>query len=116
MVYYIVKLFISAIIIVIVSEVSELNPTIGALIKALPLISVLSIIWVYADTKNIKTISTLSISTFWYVLPTLPMFLILPLLLKYKFNFYISLGVSILVMLIGFIVTSTILKKIGYNL
>lgn len=116
MFYYILKVFISAIIIVIISEVSKFNATIGGLIKALPLVSILSMIWIYSDSKNTKIIADLSLSTFWYVLPTLPMFLILPLLLKYKINFYVSLGVSMIIMLIGFIITSYILKKFGYYL
>lgn len=113
---YFIKVIISAIIIVIVSEISRFNVTIGGLIKALPLISILSIIWVYIDSRDVKVISQLSLSTFWYVLPTLPMFLILPLLLKYKINFYISLCIAMIIMIIGFIIISMILKKWGYYL
>lgn len=116
MLNYIIKIFVSAIIIVIVSEISKVNTAIGGLIKALPLISILSMIWIYFDSKDTKIIASLSISTFWYVIPTLPMFLILPILLKYKINFYLSLSISIIIMLLGFITASIILKKLGYTL
>lgn len=113
---YAIKVIISAMIIVIVSEVSKINATLGALIKSLPLISILSIIWIYLDTKNISIISTLSISTFWLVLPTLPLFLILPLLLKYKVDFYVSLSVSLAIMIGLYIITTIILKRFGWEL
>ncbi len=114
--FYILKLFISAGIIVAVSELAKTNATMGGLIKSLPLISILSMCWVYVATQNTDTIAKLSLSTFWYVLPTLPMFLVLPLLLKYRINFYTSLTLSIAVMLLGYIVTTIILKRFGYSL
>lgn len=116
MLLYVIKVIISAFIIVAVSEVSKSNATLGALIKSLPLISVLSMIWIYVDTKNTQIISTLSVSTFWLVLPTLPMFLILPLLLRYKLGFYLSLSISLFCMLILYVITALILKRFGFDL
>ena len=80
--YYLIKLFLSAGIIVAVAEVSRFNATLGGLIKSLPLISLLAILWLYAETKDIDKVVTLSISTFWFVLPTLPFFIIFPLFIK----------------------------------
>ena len=116
MLLYTIKVIISAIIIVLVSEVSKMNATLGALIKSLPLISVLSILWIYLDTKNTSTISTLSTSTFWLVLPTLPMFLILPFLLKHKIGFYPALSMSLGVTVIFYIITVFILKRFGLDI
>jgi len=99
MLYYIAKLMLSAGIIVIVSEVAKVNAGLGALIKSLPLISILAMIWLYVDTQDTGRIAELSVSTFWLVLPTLPMFLVLPALLKSGMGFYASLGISIGVML-----------------
>ncbi len=99
MLYYIVKLAISAGIIVAVAEVAKVNAGLGALIKSLPLISVLAMIWLYVDTQDTAKIAELSVATFWLVLPTLPMFLVLPALLKAGWSFYPSLAVSIAVML-----------------
>ena len=113
---YALKVIISAIIIVLVSEVSKANATLGALIKSLPLVSILAMLWLYADTKNISTIATLSTSTFWLVLPTLPMFLILPWLLKNKLGFYPALSISIGVTFILYVITILILKRFGFNL
>ena len=91
MLYLIVKAMLSGIIIMAVSEVAKRNPGLGALIASLPLISVLAIIWLWRDTSDVERIASHAEATFWYVLPTLPMFLILPKLLEAKWNFYLSL-------------------------
>lgn len=101
--FYIVKVFISAVIIVAVSEVARFNATLGGLIKSLPLISLLAIIWLYLETKDVAKVSELSISTIFFVIPTIPFFFVLPALLKNGFGFYTSLVISIMVMLVCYI-------------
>ena len=97
--FYIIKVFISAILIVFISEISKRSSVMGALLASLPIVSLLSILWLYWDTGNTQKISELSISIFWLVIPSLSLFLALPLFLKYKWNFYAALGGSIAVML-----------------
>lgn len=116
MLYYIVKLLLSAGIIVIVSEVAKVSPGLGALIKSLPLISILAMIWLYVDTQDNTKIAELSVSTFWLVLPTLPMFLVLPALLRSGMGFYASLSVSIGVMLACYLVAIPILARFGITI
>lgn len=115
MLYYAIKLILSAAIIVIVSEVAKVNVGLGALIKSLPLISILAMIWLYVDTRDVEQIAALSTSTFWLVIPTLPMFLILPLLLKHGLAFYASLGISIGVMLLCYLIAMPLLSRIGIH-
>ena len=114
MLYYAAKVGLSALIIVLVSEISKFNATIGGLIKSLPLVSLLAILWIYIETKNTETIADLSVSTFWFVLPTLPMFLLFPYLLRQKVDFYWSLGLSIAFMLVCYVVTIAILRRFGF--
>ena len=90
MLYAAIKALISGIIIAIVSEVAKRYPGIGALILSLPLISILAFIWLWRDTGDKDAIAALAQSTFWFVLPTLPMFLVLPVLLRNGAGF--SLG------------------------
>jgi hypothetical protein len=116
MLYYLTKLLISAGIIVAVSEVAKANAGLGALIKSLPLISILAMIWIYIDTRDTKIIAELSVSTFWLVLPTLPMFLVLPALLKSGMGFYASLGISIAVMLACYVIAIPILARFGITI
>ena len=75
MLYLTVKAALSGVIIAIVSEVARRSPTLGALIVSLPLVSILGILWLWHDTSDAERIATHAQSTFWYVLPTLPMFL-----------------------------------------
>lgn len=111
--YYMVKLLISAGIIVVVSEVAKHNAVMGGLIKSLPLISIIALVWLYADTHDTAKAAALSTSTFWFVLPTLPMFLIFPALLEKGIGFYSSLGISIVIMLGCYLITIAILRWFG---
>lgn len=103
MIYLITKALVSAIIIVIVSETARRNPGTGALIASLPLISVLGMIWLWRDTQDIERMAAHSSATFWYVLPSLPMFLLIPALLKRGIGFWPSLvaGCVLTVLLYG---------------
>jgi hypothetical protein len=90
--FLIIKAVISAIIIVIVAETARRNPGAGALIASLPLISVLGMIWLWRDTHDVERISAHAGATFWYVLPSLPMFLLIPALLKRGLGFWPALA------------------------
>lgn len=92
MLYLAIKAVVSAIIIVIVSETARRNPGTGALIASLPLISVLGMIWLWRDTQDVARMAEHSAATFWYVLPSLPMFLIIPVLLKRGIGFWPALA------------------------
>lgn len=116
MLYYIVKIVLSAGIIVVVSEVAKVNTGLGALIKSLPLISIIAMIWLYVDTRDTAKIAELSVGTFWLVLPTLPMFLVLPALLKSGMGFYPSLALSVSVMLVCYLITVPVLARFGITI
>ncbi len=94
MLYLVIKAVVSAIIVVIVSETARRNPGTGALIASLPLISVLGMIWLWRDTQDVARMAEHSTATFWYVLPSLPMFLIIPMLLKRGVGFWPALVVG----------------------
>ena len=94
MTYYLIKILISGAIIAVASEVARRSPTLGAIIISLPLISILSMIWLWRDTANTDQIAALSTSTFWFVIATLPMFLVLPWLIRIEFGFWLALGLS----------------------
>jgi len=113
MAYYITKVIITTVLIVSISEISKRSSLIGALLASIPLVSVLAMIWLYIDTKNVDKITQLSKGVFWLVLPSLPLFLILPALLKKGVNFYLSLGVSLVIMVSCYLVMVAILNKYG---
>ena len=95
MTYYLVKIFVTTVLIVMISEIAKRSTFIGAILASVPLVSVLAMIWLYIDTKDVTRISNLSISIFWLVIPSLTLFLALPLLLKQGLNFYLSIGISV---------------------
>lgn len=95
MTYYLVKIVITTVLIVVISEIAKRSTFIGAILASVPLVSVLAMIWLYIDTKDVTKISSLSISVFWLVIPSLALFLALPLLLKQGLNFYLSISISI---------------------
>ena len=96
MIYTLSKLLITSLLIVAISEISKRSSFIGALLASLPLVSVLAMIWLYIDTKDIEKVSALASSVFWLVLPSLVFFMSLPLLLKRGLDFYLSMGLSTL--------------------
>jgi len=93
--YYLVKLAITTVLIIMISEVSKRSSFIGAVLASIPLTSVIAMVWLYKDTKNVEKVSALASSVFWLVLPSLVLFITLPILLKQGLNFYISLCISI---------------------
>jgi uncharacterized membrane protein (GlpM family) len=90
MTQYLIKLFISAGVIVLVSELAKKNNFAASIIHSLPLTSLLAFIWLYAQTGDAKLIGNHSFGTFWFVLPTLPMFLVLPWLINKGLGFWPS--------------------------
>ena len=112
----VIKLLLSSGIIVIVSEIAKKNTFIGGLIASIPLVSVMAMVWLYIDTKDIENINALSKSILWMVVPSLALFISLPVLLKSGVNFYISMGISILVTMGCYWLTIAALSKFGIKL
>jgi hypothetical protein len=116
MTYYLIKLLLSAGIIVAVSEIAKFNTTLGALLLSLPIVSMLAIVWLYVDTRDAAQIAELTLSTFWLVLPTLPLFLVLPMLLKMGWAFYPAFGAAVGVMLASYLAAVALLSRFGISL
>ena len=95
MIQIIIKLILSSGIVVLVSEIAKKSTFFGGLIASIPLISVLSMLWLYLDTRDIEKIKNLSNSILWMIIPSLTLFLSLPILINIGFNFYLSLIISI---------------------
>jgi len=90
--YLLIKAALSGVIIAIASEVARRWPGWGALIVSLPLVSVLAMIWLWRDTRDPVRLAAHAEATFWFVLPSLPMFLLIPLLLRQGFPFWLALA------------------------
>ena len=113
MLYLTIKAALSGIIIAIVSEVARRSPTLGALIVSLPLVSILGILWLWHDTSDAERIATHAQSTFWYVLPTLPMFLLMPAMLRNGMGFWLTLAAGCVLTFILYLGMTRALEKFG---
>lgn len=114
MTQYSIKVFISAMLIVAVTEISKRSSFPGRLLASLPLVSLIALIWLYLDTRDTAKVARLSTRIFWLVLPSLALFVALPPLLK--MNFHASLGLATALMLTCYGVMLVVLKKSGVNL
>jgi hypothetical protein len=116
MLYLLAKAALSGAIIAIVSEVAQRRPGLGALIVSLPLVSILAIIWLWRDTGDVLRIASHAEATFWLVLPTLPMFLAFPALLRSGIEFWVALVGSCALTIVLYLLTIWVLPKLGISL
>lgn len=116
LIYYIAKVAITTVLIVAISEISKRSSFAGALLASIPLVSVLAMLWLYVDTKDVEKISALATSIFWLVLPSLVLFITLPLLLKYGLHFYSSISLSIVFTVSAYWLMVVILSHYGIKL
>jgi hypothetical protein len=116
MAWYVTKLVVTAVLIVLISEVSKRSSLIGAILASVPLVSVLAMFWLYVDTKDAEKIASLSSSIFWLVLPSLSLFILLPVLLNKGTGFYLSMGSSLAVMIGCYFVMVVVLQRYGIAL
>lgn len=116
MVYYIVKLLVTVVLIVVISELAKRSTLYGALLASVPLVSVLAMIWLYVDTRDTARVAALSGSIFWLVLPSLALFISLPMLLKAGVNFYLSMAIGVAATVFCYWLTITILPQLGIKL
>jgi hypothetical protein len=113
--WLITKYLITAGIIVAVSEVAKRNDKLGALLVALPTVTILVMIWLYIEGQPSEKIANHARYTFWYVLPTLPLFVVFPLLIN-RIGFWLALLASSIVAIICFFALALVLKTFGLHL
>lgn len=116
MLYLLAKALVSGAIIAVVSEVAKRSPPFAALIVSLPLTSILAFVWFWRDESNPEAIASLSLSTFWFVLPTLPMFLVLPLLLRAGVGFWLALILGCALTITLYFAMIWVLSRFGISL
>ena len=94
MLQLVVKAVISGVLIAAAAETAKRAPGIGALIASLPLVAVLAMIWLWREKADPQVVAAFSTATFWYVLPSLPMFLAIPVMLRHGLPFWLALGLG----------------------
>jgi hypothetical protein len=109
--YYILKVIVSAVLIVLVSEIAKKSALMGAVIASIPIVSLLAFVWLYLETKNVGQIAALSSNIFWLVLPSLILFLLLPKCIEWGLGFWLSLVASVAGTVIFYGVTVWVLQN-----
>ena len=95
--YFALKAILSGLIIALISEIARRSPGFAALVASLPLVSIIGMIWLWRDTGDTARIASHAEATFWYVLPSMPMFLLFPWLIRSGMGFWLSLGLGCVV-------------------
>ncbi len=113
--FVIIKYLITAAVVVAVSEAAKASDRLGGLIAALPMVTVMTLIWLYVEKQPAEKIANHAWYTFWYVLPTLLMFLLFPYLLS-KIGFWPTLMASVVITLVVFYLYALVMAKFGVNL
>lgn len=92
MLYFVIKALLSGLLIALIAEMGRRYPSFGGLVASLPLISLLAVIWLWRDTGgDVTQVAALTRATLWYILPSLPFFLMFPALIERGINFWLSL-------------------------
>ena len=110
---YAIKILLTSVIVVAISELAKRESFWGALLASLPLTSLLAFVWLYVETGDVNKVAGLSQGIFWLVIPSLPLFLILPWLLRVGWDFWVSLAVASATTAMAYLVTVRVLNRFG---
>ena len=113
---FVTRALLSGFIIAMIALIGRKAPAFAALVASLPLISILAMIWLWRDTGDSALLANHSEATFWYVLPSLPMFLLIPWMLRSGYSFWLALGSAILMTFLFYLATIGIAARFGVRL
>jgi hypothetical protein len=116
MLYYATKVLVSALVIVAIAEIAKRSSGFAALLASLPLTSLLAFVWLHVEGSGASQIAELSSQIFWLVLPSLVLFVLLPVLLRQGFGFWLSLGVSVAATIGCYFALLPLLRRLGVQL
>lgn len=115
MTWIVTKYAITAFLVVVISEIAKRSDKLGGLVAALPLVTVLTLTWLWVEGQGEEKIANHAWYTFWYVVPTLPMFLLFPYLLP-RIGFWVTMGISVVVTMASFAVFALLVRRFGIEL
>lgn len=115
MTWVVTKYFLTAAVVVLVSEVAKRSDRLGGLLAALPMVTVLVLIWMYVENQSPEKIANHAWYTFWYVIPTLPMFLVFPVLLP-RIGFWPTLLACVVITMACFGLFALLVRRFGIEL
>jgi len=111
-----IKALVSGLIVAAVSEIAKRYPGFGGLIASLPLVSVLGMLWLWREKPDTANMAAHAEGTFWFVLPSLPMFLLIPAMLRMGLGFYPALAIGCVVTIILYLLMLYLGPRVGIRL
>lgn len=114
--YYISKIIITTFLIVLISEITKRNSLVGALLAAVPLVSILAMTWMYIDTNSSNSAVEFSNKIIWLIAPSMTLFILFPILIKKGMSFYPSMAISVVSTIIAYYLMILILEKFGIKM
>ena len=111
-----IRAALSGLIVAIIALVARKSPNLGGLIASIPLVSTLGMIWLWRDTGDAKAVADYSLAAFLFFLPTMPMFLIIPWMLRSGHGFWLALAVGLITTMLLYLLTSHIVARFGFTL
>ena len=112
----VLKAVIAGVMITAISEIGRRLPAAAAIVASLPLISVLGMIFLWHARPDPENMAVHAQATFWYVLPSLPMFLLIPVLLRAGTPFWASLVLGCALTVILYLLMMHFGPKLGLRL
>ena len=113
---FVVRALLSGFIVALIALIAKRSPAAGALVASLPLVSILGMIWLWRDTHDTALMAAHVEATFWYVLPSLPMFLLIPAMMRGGVGFWPSLAAGCALTIVLYLVTIGIAARFGVRL
>ena len=113
MLYATLKVLLTSVLVVAVSEAGKRNTFLAAILASLPLVSVLAMVWLYVDTRDVEKVANLASGIVWLVLPSLVLFVTLPLLLRGGLGFFAGLALSIALTVAAYVAMVYVLRLGG---
>jgi hypothetical protein len=113
---FIIRALLSGMIVAAIALIAKRSPALGGLVASIPLVSTLGMIWLWRDTKDSALVADYVGSAFWYFLPSMPMFLLIPALLRSGVNFWIVLGAGCVLTILLYLITISIAARFGVKL
>ena len=113
---FVIRALLSGLTIATIAVIGRKAPAVAALVASLPLISILGMIWLWRDTGDVRLLADHAEATFWYVLPSLPMFLLIPFMLRAGQNFWVAMTAGIGLTVILYLITIGIAARFGVRL
>ena len=116
MLLFLTKAAVSGLLVALISTIARRYPGWGGLVASLPLVSVLAMLWLYGETRDPERVAALAMSTFWFFLPSMPMFLIISLMIRNGWSFVVTMAVAVVVTMILYAGMNWLAPRLGIAL